>query len=57
MRYFLPAVPFLFIAFSDVIIRKEFKIAAGIILIPVYLYSLAFISQNVMPIANWAPFL
>ncbi len=57
LRYFLPGVPFLFVAFSDVLTRKEFKIAAVIIILPVYLYSLAFISQNIMPIANWGPLL
>lgn len=57
LRYFLPAVPFLFVAFSDVLIKKEFKIAIIIAIIPIYLYSLAFISQNVMPISNWAPFI
>lgn len=56
-RYILPAVPFLLIGYSDLIIKKEFKIAVAILIIPIYLYSLAFISQNVMPIANWAPFL
>lgn len=57
MRYFLPAIPFLFAGFSDILTRKEFRIAFAVIIIPVYLYSLAFISQNVMPISNWAPFL
>ncbi len=57
MRYFLPAIPFMFVAFSDLLIKKEFKVALGIIVIPLYLFSLAFISQNVMPISNWAPFL
>ena len=57
LRYFLPAVPFLFVAFSDFLVKKEVKIALGIIIIPIYLYSLTFISQNVMPISNWAPFL
>lgn len=57
MRYSLPLVPFLYVAFSDILVKKEFKIAAGVIIIPIYLFSLAFISQNVMPIANWAPFL
>lgn len=57
LRYFLPAVPFLFVAFSDVLIKKEFKFALVFIVIPIYLFSLAFISQNVMPISNWAPFL
>lgn len=57
LRYFLPVIPFLFVAFSDYLARKEIKIALIVIIIPVYLFSLAFISQNVMPIANWAPFL
>lgn len=57
MRYSLPLVPFLFIAFSDFLVKKEFKIATAVIIIPIYLYSLAFISQNVMPISNWGPFL
>lgn len=57
LRYFLPAIPFLFVAYSDFLTKKEFKIAFYIVIIPIYLYSLAFISQNVMPIANWSPFL
>lgn len=57
VRYFLPAFPFIFIAYSDVLVKKEFKIVAAILLIPVYLFTLGFISQNVMPISNWAPFL
>lgn len=57
MRYVLPAIPFIFVGFSDVLIKKEFKAALIVIILPIYLFSLAFISQNVMPIANWAPFL
>ncbi len=57
MRYSLPLVPFLYVAFADVLVKKEFKIATMVIIIPIYLFSLAFISQNVMPISNWAPFL
>lgn len=57
MRYSLPLVPFLYVAFSDILIKKEIKFAMIIIVIPIYLFSLAFISQNVMPISNWAPFL
>ncbi len=57
IRYSLPLIPFLFVAFSDTLIKKEFKIGLAVIIIPIYLYSLAFISQNVMPISNWAPFL
>jgi hypothetical protein len=57
LRYFLPVIPFLYAAFSDFLIKKEVKIIAAILIVPVYLYSLAFISQNVMPLSNWAPFL
>lgn len=57
IRYSLPVVPFLFIAFSDTLNKKEFRIAFYLTIIPIYLFSLAFISQNVMPISNWAPFL
>ncbi len=57
MRYSLPLVPFLLLGYKDFLIKKEFKIALFVIIIPIYLYSLAFISQNTMPISNWAPFL
>ncbi len=57
IRYALPIVPFLIMAFSDTLSRKDFRIVIAIIIIPIYLFSLAYISQNVMPISNWAPFL
>lgn len=57
IRYSLPIVPFLIAAFSEALIKKEFKIAIGLLIIPIYLFSLAYISQNVMPISDWSPFL
>lgn len=57
MRYALPIVPFLFVAFAKYLVTKEFKIAFVILIIPVFLFSLAFISNNVMPISNWGPLL
>lgn len=57
LRYSLPIVPFLFVAFSEYLVKKEVKIAFFVVLIPIYLFSLSFISQNTMPISNWAPFL
>ena len=57
VRYALPAVPFIIKAYSNTLITKEFKIAFAIIIIPIFLFSLAYISQNTMPISNWAPFL
>jgi Gpi18-like mannosyltransferase len=57
IRYSLPIVPFLLIAFRDTLASKEFRYVILILAIPIYLFSIAFISQNVMPISNWAPFL
>jgi len=57
LRYSLPVVPFLLLGYKDYLIKREFKIAILILLIPIYLYSISFISQNTMPISNWEPFL
>ena len=57
MRYALPIVPFLYVAFSKYLSTKEFKIAFLILIIPTFLFALAFISNNVMPISNWGPLL
>lgn len=56
-RYSLPLVPFLFIAFSKLLTSSEFKIALVLLLIPIYLFSLAFITNNVTPIGDWGPLL
>ncbi|MBI1863890.1 hypothetical protein HYS03_01640 [Candidatus Woesebacteria bacterium] len=57
IRYSLPIVPFLYAAFSKYLVKREFKLAILFLLVPIYLFSLAFISNNVMPISDWAPFL
>lgn len=57
IRYGLPIVPFLYAAFADSLTKKEFRLVALLLVIPIYLFSLTFISQNVMPISDWAPFL
>jgi len=57
IRYALPIVPILFVAFADTITKKEFKIAMAVLVIPIYLFSLSYISQNVMPVSDWAPLL
>lgn len=53
IRYALPIIPFLYIAYSDIITSKKFKIAFTVIILPIYLFSLAFISKNTMPISDW----
>ncbi|MEK7498223.1 MAG: hypothetical protein AAB656_04890 [Patescibacteria group bacterium] len=57
LRYSLPMLPFFYVAFSKYLETKEFKIVLTFLIIPIYLFSLAFISQNVMPISDWRPFL
>jgi len=57
IRYATPIIPFLIAAFSDVIIKKEFKIAMALLAIPIYLFSLSYISQNVMPVSDWSALL
>lgn len=56
-RYSLPIVPFLLIAFSDILTRKEFFWALALLAIPIYLFSLAFITGNVTPVPDWGPLL
>ena len=57
IRYSLPIVPFLFVAFNQTLIKKDFKKVFLLLILPIYLFSLAFIAQSAMPISNWAPFL
>jgi len=57
IRYSLPIVPFLITAFSETIVKKEFKLVTIMLILPIYLFSLAYISQNAMPIADWGPLL
>lgn len=56
-RYSLPIVPFLFVAFSGILTSREFKWLILVLLIPIYLFSIAFISGNVTPIPDWGPLL
>ena len=57
VRYSLPIVPFIFAGWKKFFNAPDFKIAFLIVVIPIYLYSIAFVAQNVMPIGDWAPFL
>lgn len=57
IRYSLPILPFLYVAFSDLLTKDEFKYVMILLAIPIYLFSLAFISNNVMPISDWGPLL
>ncbi|TSC88978.1 MAG: Uncharacterized protein G01um10145_687 [Microgenomates group bacterium Gr01-1014_5] len=56
-RYSLPLVPLLYIAFSKVLDFKEFKWVVLVLLIPIYLFSIVFIANNVTPVGDWKPLL
>lgn len=56
-RYILPAVPFLFIAFAEILTSKYFRWSLLFLLIPIYLFSLNFIIGNITPVADWTPLL
>ena len=57
LRYSLPIVPFVILGFGDYLVKKEFKYIFIFLILPIYLFSLSFISQNIMPISDWAPLL
>jgi hypothetical protein len=56
-RYALPLVPLAILAFSEFLNQRAIKLVFILIIIPVYIYSVVFISQNVMPIVDWSPLL
>lgn len=56
-RYSLPLVPFVFIAFAPLLSSKEFRWVTALLIIPIYLFAIAFITNNVTPIPDWTPLL
>ncbi len=56
-RYGLPLWPLAVIAFDKFFTSRKFGYALIIVLPGIYLYALNFILSNVMPVANWKPFL
>ncbi len=56
-RYSLPLWPLACIAFEKVFTSRRFLLALVIVLPGIYLYAVNFLLFNVMPVANWKPFL
>ena len=56
-RYTLPIVPLMYAAFSEAVTKREFKITLLVILLPIFIYSVMYISQNTMPISDWSSYL
>lgn len=56
-RYIMPIAPLVLIGWDKTIQKKEFKIIALILVVPVLLFTWNFILNNTAPIADWAPYL
>ena len=56
-RYSLPMMPFVIIGLAPLLEKKAFKTAFLLMLVPIYLFSLKFLSFNFHPISNWQPYL
>ncbi|MFH0979536.1 MAG: hypothetical protein V1803_01150, partial [Candidatus Roizmanbacteria bacterium] len=56
-RYSLPLWPMALIAFEKFFTSKKFLIVFLILLPAIYFYAWNFLGYNVMPIADWRPFL
>lgn len=56
-RYILPIMPLALMGYKDVVETKEFKWILALLVIPVFLYAIGFISGNTMNISDWTPYL
>lgn len=56
-RYALPLVPVVLLGLSDWFAKKEVRIILLLALIPLYFFSLNFLTHNTVAIADWAPLL
>jgi hypothetical protein len=56
-RYSLPLWPMAVIAFEKFFTSQKFKIIFLLMVVGIYFYAWNFVSYNIMPIADWAPFL
>ena len=55
-RYSLPLVPVVLVGLADILEKKEVRWALALMLIPLYFYSLNFITHNAAAISDWTPF-
>lgn len=56
-RYSLPLVPVVLLGLSDILEKKEVKWAIALLVIPMFFYTINFLTHNQLPIADWGPFL
>jgi hypothetical protein len=56
-RYSLPLVPIVLFGLSDMLEKKEVRVALCLIIVPIFFYTLNFMFHNTVTITDWAPFL
>lgn len=56
-RYSLPLVPIILFGLSDLFEKKEIRMALVLVIIPIFFYTLNFMTHNTVAISDWAPFL
>ncbi len=56
-RYILPIAPFVLIGWDKLAQKKEFKVIAALLIVPIFLFTWNFLLNNTAPIADWAPYL
>jgi len=54
-RYSLPLVPVVLLGLSEIFERKEVRWAIVLLIIPLFFYTLNFVTHNILAIADWAP--
>jgi len=55
-RYSLPLVPIVLLGFAEVFEKKEVRWAVALLTIPMFFYTVNFLTHNTVVISNWAPF-
>lgn len=56
-RYIAPVYPFIFLAFSKYLVKKNVKIIFLLLLPAIILFAVNFLVGNTAPIADWTPYL
>lgn len=56
-RYILPVFPLVLIGWEEMVSSREFKVVAGVLLVPILLFAWNFMLNNTAPVADWTPYL
>ncbi len=55
-RYSLPLVPVVLVGLAQALDKKEVRWIFGLLVVPIFFYTVNFLSHNTVAISNWAPF-